>query len=139
MTRLLRRTLGEHILVIEDNEMVRKSSVRSLQRYGYRVEQASSAPEALELLRSGTVEPDLILTDVIMPRMSGVEFADELARLGARYPILFMSGYPRETVVQQGILQQDRPYLQKPFKPAKLAERVREVLDSPSPPGTARA
>lgn len=122
---------SEHILVVEDDALVRRMTVRMLRRLGYRLTEAGGAAEALEALdREGTV-PDLLLTDVVMPDESGRELAH---RLVGRFPdlrVLYMSGYPREKLGPHGIVDPGIRVLQKPFTVRRLAAAVREALDEP--------
>lgn len=122
---------SEHILVVEDDALVRRMTVRMLRRLGYRLTEAGGAAEALEALdRAGTV-PDLLLTDVVMPDESGRELAH---RLVGRFPdlrVLYMSGYPREKLGPHGIVDPGIRVLQKPFTVRRLAAAVREALDEP--------
>lgn len=120
----------ETILVVEDNEMVRQLACRILRRNGYTVLEAANGSEAIRVCdeRSGPVH--LLLADVVMPIMGGRQLAAELA---SRYPtikVLYMSGYATDVINRQGLLQTDKHYLQKPFTPASLAQKVREILDT---------
>jgi PAS domain S-box-containing protein len=120
---------SETIMVVEDNSTVRESAVRSLQRFGYRIEEAASGLEAIELLKNQKDMPDLILSDVIMPNMNGAEFAKKLKAMEIKIPILFMSGYTGDVITHHGVLNPDVPYIQKPFKPIDLVKKVRETID----------
>lgn len=118
----------EHILITEDDIVLRALTVRALTSYGYHCRAAGTAEEALEVLRSGTAV-DLLVTDVVMPGMSGGALGQHLDRIRPGLPILFISGYAGEDVIGRGLLTAGRPFLQKPFTPDELARRVREVLD----------
>ncbi|MEQ1507177.1 MAG: ATP-binding protein [Myxococcota bacterium] len=120
---------SETVLVVEDEELVRTAIVGILERRGYRVLTARSGAEALRTV-AGLAEPvHLLLTDVVMPGMSGRTLSEQLtlARPGLR--TLFMSGYTDDAVVRNGVLGAERPFVQKPFTPDGLARKVREVLD----------
>jgi two-component system, cell cycle sensor histidine kinase and response regulator CckA len=119
----------ETILLVEDDSSVRNLVGRVLRSRGYRVIEATTGEEALEIAREHTGPIDLLLTDLVMPRMSGRELALALTRSRARLPVLFMSGYSDETVVHR-VEAPDVGFLHKPFTPASLAEKVRAMLDA---------
>lgn len=118
----------ETVLVAEDDERVRRLVREVLEHYGYNVLSAVSGDDALELAerQSGTI--DLLLTDVVMPKMSGRRVADQLRALQPAMKVLYMSGYTDESIVHHGVLDPDTPFLQKPFTPQALARKVRDVL-----------
>jgi CheY-like chemotaxis protein len=119
----------ETILLVEDEEQVRLVALNILRRRGYKVIVARDPAEAL-LLCETHVEPiDLLLTDVVMPQMSGPELAERLADTRPTMKILCMSGYTDDSVVRHGVLKSGMVYLQKPFTPASLTKKVRETLD----------
>jgi PAS domain S-box-containing protein len=120
---------SESILLVEDDEQVRTAASALLRRCGYRVLEAPAAREALRLAEA-TDAIDLLLSDVVMPELSGVELAEQVS---LRYPdlkILCCSGYTEEVVVNHGLLPTGIPFLQKPFTGESLARRVRQVLDA---------
>jgi len=119
----------ETILVVEDESEVRVLVRQILQQRGYRVIEAASPREALHLVNRAATPVDLLLTDVIMPQMTGRALADLVTADQPALPVLFMSGYADSAVVEHGVLQTGRAYLQKPFTPAQLARVVRRVLD----------
>ena len=119
----------ETILLVEDDHAVRAVAHRSLVRFGYDVLSASRGDEALRIAEEHGGEIDLLLTDIMMPGMNGVEVA---ARIAESYPgirIFFMSGYADQDLVRQGLLEPGTHFLQKPFTPQELAERIRNILD----------
>ncbi|MGH7447507.1 MAG: response regulator [Longimicrobiales bacterium] len=121
----------ETILLVEDEPQVRAIVARMLQAQGYRVMQAGNGEEALELLER-TVEPiDLLLTDLVMPRMGGRELADRVRELRPKLRVLFTSGYTEDVIVQNRLLEHDIVLLPKPFTRTALATKVRETLDAP--------
>jgi len=98
--------------------------------YGYRVFEARSASAAFLVADSYSKPIHLLLTDVIMPEMSGKELADRLVATRPEIKLLFMSGYTDDAIVHHGVLDAKTPFIQKPFSPDALARRVREILDS---------
>ncbi|MCH7908212.1 MAG: response regulator [Candidatus Hydrogenedentes bacterium] len=120
----------ERILLVEDEAVVREVACRILEGLDYRVVQAANVREAREKMeREGTF--DLVVTDVIMPGGSGTELAGELKARGFDTRILYISGYADQSVTLNGFLEKGNAFLQKPFTPTSLAEKVREVLDDP--------
>jgi CheY-like chemotaxis protein len=120
----------ETILVVEDEPSVLALSQRALEAQGYVVLAASDATTALRLVErhGGTIH--VLLTDVVMPGMSGRDLADQLTTRRPGIRVLYMSGYPGDAVVQHGELQAGSAFLQKPFSPDSLARKVRDVLDA---------
>src|SRR6185503_12801734 len=100
-----------------------------LTRHGYEVLTAGDGPAALKLAGEHPHAIHLLLTDVIMPRMTGSEVASRIGALRPGVPVLFISGYPGDTILRQGGLQPDLPLVQKPFTVAELTYRVRALLD----------
>jgi signal transduction histidine kinase len=121
---------NEHVLLIEDNPSLRRLTRRVLARHGYRVLEASSGFAALANMDETKDPIDLILTDVILPDISGPEVARRLRSRFPQVPALFISGYTDDDVLRRGLLHDGAPFLQKPFTADALALRVREVLDS---------
>jgi signal transduction histidine kinase/CheY-like chemotaxis protein len=121
---------SETILVAEDEPAVRNLARRVLESHGYEVMVASNAEEALARSREFAGRIHLLLTDVIMPGMSGSQLADHISTEREDSRVLFMSGYTDTAISHHGVLGPGIWYLQKPFSPVGLAEKVREVLDS---------
>jgi two-component system, cell cycle sensor histidine kinase and response regulator CckA len=121
----------ETILLVEDNEAVRELSARALRRRGYTVHEARTAEEAIEWSQTSGVKPELLVTDVIMPGLSGPNLAARLTALAPELRVLYMSGYTDDATPVNGKYWGGVPLLQKPFTPGQLAERVRLTLDSP--------
>ena len=119
----------ETILLVEDDEAVRNLARTALEMYGYQVLVAVDAAEAQRLVEKYSGSLDLVVTDVVMPGMSGRELVEILR---SRYPhlkVLFMSGYTDDAVVRHGLVHAEVAFLHKPFTPVDLAQKVRDVLD----------
>jgi PAS domain S-box-containing protein len=123
------RSGTETILLAEDATAVRVAARQILERFGYTVIEAANGTDALSSAKNGATI-DLLLTDVVMPEMSGRELVDRFAKLRPTTKVLFMSGYTDDAIVRHGVLRPGTPYLEKPFSPDTLARKVREVLDS---------
>jgi two-component system, cell cycle sensor histidine kinase and response regulator CckA len=124
----------ETILLVEDQEQVRAVALGILKRNGYRVIVAQNAGEALLFCEKERGAIHLLLTDVVMPQMSGAELAKRLASVRPETKVLCMSGYTDDSIVRHGVLESGIAFLQKPFTPESLARKVREVLDAPRLP-----
>jgi PAS domain S-box-containing protein len=119
-------TGSERILLVEDEDAVRRVARRALELHGYQIIDASDGSAALKLADENQF--DLLLTDVMMPGMLGPALATEMRRLYPEMPVLFMSGHSDE-IVRDGLLDPATPFLPKPFTPAQLAQKVRDALD----------
>ena len=133
---------SETVLIAEDEEGVRELARDLLEAFGYRVLEAADPDEAIAVSRGHAGSVDLLLTDVIMPGISGRELADRLRAERPALKILYMSGYTDRAIVHHGVLDPDVAFLEKPFAAADLRRKVREVLDvgagvgaSPAAPG----
>ena len=118
---------SETILLVEDEEGVRCVVSEMLEWYGYTVLRATGASEAVALARSHDGPIHLLLTDVVMPRLSGRALRDELSMYRPRIPVLYISGYAGEDRSLE-LLKNGAAFLAKPFTAASLAQKVREVL-----------
>ncbi len=123
---------GETILIVEDEDDVRRLAVRILERQGYRVLEASCGNDALVVSKERKEPIDMVLTDVVMPGMSGRQLADQLIRLRPKIKVLYMSGYTDNAVFHHGVLEEGVNYIQKPFTIGGLMKKMREVLDKSS-------
>jgi two-component system, cell cycle sensor histidine kinase and response regulator CckA len=119
----------ETILLVEDEEMLRKLARQTLRGYGYRIVEASNGEEALAISSKHEGDIHLLLTDVIMPGMNGRELENRLLATRPSLRVLFMSGYTDDAIVHQGVLDESANFIQKPFAPESLALRAREILD----------
>ena len=127
---------SEVVLLVEDDDSVREIARRALEHQGYCVIVASNGAEALETADHNRGGIDLLLTDVIMPTMSGPALAAELRRRDPTIAVLFMSGYNDAAIETHGMLAPDSALIEKPFTMDALAHKVREVLRGPSAPRT---
>ena len=122
-------TGSETILVVEDEDAVRKLTVLTLKRLGYNVIDARNGGEAFLICEKMEEPIDLIVTDVIMPKMTGSELIARLRKIWANIKVLYMSGYTPNAIIQEGILKPGTPYIQKPFRLLTMAQKVREALE----------
>jgi CheY-like chemotaxis protein len=118
----------ETILLVEDEETVRDLVREVLGMHGYQVLEASNAAKAITVGEQHTGPIDLLVTDVVMPGMSGKELAERLGTTRPAMKVLYMSGYTDSAIVNHGVLVPGTAFLQKPFTPTVLARRVGEVL-----------
>jgi CheY-like chemotaxis protein len=131
-----RRSAGaETVLLVEDEAGVRELASRVLRGQGYTVLEASDGPRALELFADHRGEIRMLVTDVVMPHMSGRILAQRLLEQSPGVGVLYISGYTDDAILHHGVLGPDSTFLQKPFAPEALAQKVREVLDRARPPG----
>jgi len=121
----------ETILVVEDEAGVRELVAEMLRQYGYNVLKAASPLEALELSKQHDGPIQMLLTDVVMPQMSGRQLAGQLLPQRPEMRALYLSGYTENTVVRQGVLEPGVEFLAKPFSQDALAGKIREILDRP--------
>ena len=105
-------------------------SLPSLHDQGYKVIESTSAEDALQIGESYQEPIHLLLTDVVLPRLSGRKIAEHIASLRPNMKVLYMSGYTDDSVVRHGVLEANTAFLQKPFTPAVLSRKVRDVLDA---------
>jgi two-component system cell cycle sensor histidine kinase/response regulator CckA len=120
----------ETILLVEDDDTVRKLAVISLLSQGYRVVPASDGQDALRIVEEYPNQIDMLLTDVVMPNIDGLDLANILRARLPSLKILFMSGYSGEAIIQRNVTDEDMFLLQKPYTPTMLVRKVREVLDA---------
>jgi PAS domain S-box-containing protein len=120
----------ETVLLAEDEEQVRRMTRTILEMNGYRVLEASSGDEALATYKQHEGRIDLVITDVVMPQMSGRELAQSLEALRPGIKVLYVSGYTDDAIVRHGLLDEGIAFIQKPFTPEAFSRKVREVLDA---------
>jgi len=125
----------ETILLVEDQDAVRRLTKSILKAYGYQILEAPNADGALGIAEKYSGEIDLLLTDVVLPGMNGRELGERLKKLRPKVKVLFTSGYPSEVIAHRGVLDAGMAYIPKPFSPENLAAKVREVLAQPPTSG----
>jgi two-component system, cell cycle sensor histidine kinase and response regulator CckA len=123
-------TATETILLVEDEDQVRNLTRAILKRHGYGILEAANAEDALALIHDRTRQINLLLTDVVMPRMRGTELAKAAKELRPGLKVLFMSGYTDGGVVHRGVIDEGAPFQQKPFTSIGLHEKVRQILET---------
>ena len=124
---------SETILLVEDEDSVRRLAREILQMNGYKVFEAQRGSEAIEICERENGPINMMVTDVVMPRMSGPQLADHLAEVRPDMKVLYMSGYTDSSIINHGVLASGTAFLQKPFTPASLLNKVREILNSEQP------
>ncbi len=125
----------ETVLIVEDEPVVRRLTVRALTERGYQVLEAEDGPTAIAVAQEHKGDLHLLVTDVVMPGMNGKELADRLTAERPELRVLYISGYAEHAVVRQGVLVEGIAFLSKPFDLSQLARTVREVLDKAQVPG----
>jgi CheY-like chemotaxis protein len=120
---------GEVVLLVEDDVMVRRVAVRALTENGYQVFEAATPTEAREQFARLGGQIDVLVTDVVLPEMTGRDLAQLLRQEHPGLRVLYTSGYTENTIVHHGVVDADVDFLAKPYVSAELARRVREVLD----------
>jgi len=121
---------SETVLIVEDDDSLRKLAQRTLQQHGYRVLEAENGEDALRISKEHEGPIDLLITDVVMPKMGGKEVAERLQPLYPQMKVIYMSGYTDDAIVQHGVLGPGLNFLEKPFTPEGLARKVREILNT---------
>ncbi len=119
----------ETILVVEDEESVRKIAVKTLSKFGYSVIETSNPEEAIDIIIKEENKIDLVISDVVMPGMSGTKLAEAIRTHTKDAKILLMSGYTDDSLVHHGVLSAKIPFIQKPFRTEKLVRMIRDILD----------
>ena len=119
----------ERILLVEDDDNIRRFIKDILENYGYKVNEAENSAQALKFLRDNNIKPDMLITDVVMPGLNGRQLADKLKKEMNLFHVLFISGYAFEYLNKEGVMDKNIDFLQKPFTIPSLLQKVREVLD----------
>ena len=123
---------SETVLVVEDEDQLRKLIVQVLQTQGYKALEASCGDDALMIYKEGKEPIHLFLTDVVMPRMSGVQLVEQCRKVSQEFKVLYMSGYAESVMIHSEVLVTGINYIRKPFTVHSLARKVRDILDQDS-------
>lgn len=121
----------ETVLVVDDEEMVRRLAARILLGEGFRVLEAGGGEEAVRVLQRSSSRIDGVVTDVAMPGLGGRQLGATILRCWPRVRVLYMSGFPAKRMVDEGELDPTSPFIQKPFTAEQLARKVRQLLAEP--------
>jgi len=121
---------SETVLIVEDDDVLRKLLQEVLQNYGYRLLVAENGEDALRVGKEHEGPIHLLLTDVVMPRMGGKKLAERLQPLYPRMKVIYMSGYTDKAIVRHGVLAPELNFIQKPFALKNLGRKVRKVIES---------
>ena len=121
---------SETVLIVEDDDSLRKFSQRTLQHHGYRILEAENGEDALRVSEAYDGTIDLLITDVVMPKMGGKETAERLQSLYPHMKVLYMSGYTDNAIVHHGVLKPGLNFIEKPFTLKGLAHIVKEILNT---------
>ncbi|MCK5519520.1 MAG: response regulator, partial [Candidatus Marinimicrobia bacterium] len=119
----------EHILFVEDDDMVRDVTVRSLISMGYQVTEAENGVHALEKISESKEKFDLIITDLTMPKMNGRTLVKKVLSNCPEVKVIYCSGYSEEIAANDGLIEDDFPLLSKPFTILELTKTIRETMD----------
>ncbi|MBD3165983.1 response regulator [bacterium] len=119
---------GRLVLLVEDDERVSESVSLYLRRYGYEIRIAYDAEEALNLVLEDNVRPDMLITDAVLPGMSGMELVEKLEQTDIQVPVLITSGYTAAEILQQDVIEKGIPFIRKPFKPRELLKIMKTIL-----------
>jgi two-component system cell cycle sensor histidine kinase/response regulator CckA len=120
------------VILVEDDDMVRKLTVMTLQKLGFEVTALASAKEAIDLAKHNDLKPNILITDVVMPEMNGRELAEAFSSSYPDLPVLFVSGYSEDILAHHGVLKEGINLLQKPFSASDLASRIHELISPPN-------
>ena len=126
---------SEVVLLVEDEENIRQPAVEILERRGYKVLSAPDAAQALAVAEKHRGAIHILVTDVVMPGLSGSQLAEQLAQRRPEMRVLYISGYPEDAITHHGVLDPQQNFLQKPFPPGQFLDKVRAVLDGVPAPG----
>jgi signal transduction histidine kinase len=121
---------SETVLIVEDNDALRKLAKNALRKYGYEILEAENGEKALNVSETHEGPVHLLLTDVVMPRMSGTDLSEKLQSIRPETRVIYMSGYTADAIVRNGILRQNINFIEKPFSLESLGKKVRQVLDN---------
>jgi two-component system, cell cycle sensor histidine kinase and response regulator CckA len=121
----------ETLLVVDDEEMVRRLAARMLLTLGYRVLEARDGHEAMRLLQRSARRINAVLTDIAMPGIGGRQLGTTIAECWPEIRVLYLSGFPARRIVTEGALDPSQPFIQKPFTSDQLGRKIRDLLANP--------
>ena len=121
----------ETVLVVDDEEMVRRLAARMLVLMGHKVLEARDGQDAIKLLQRGAQQIGVVVTDLAMPGIGGRRLGETIASCWPQVRVLYMSGFPAQKMMNEGALDPNQPFVQKPFTSEQLGRRVRELLARP--------
>jgi PAS domain S-box-containing protein len=121
---------SETVLIVEDDDALRNITKKMLQKYGYKILEAKNGEKALNIGETHEGPIHLLLTDMVMPGMSGSELSEKMQSIRPETRVIYMSGYTDNAIVRHGILRRDINFIEKPFSPESLGKKVRQVLDA---------
>lgn len=121
----------ETVLVVDDEEMVRRLAARMLLQLGYRVLQAKDGQDAIRVLQRAASRINGVLTDLAMPELGGRGLGETIARCWPQIRVLYMSGFPAQRMVNEGALDPSHPFIQKPFTSEQLGRKIQELFTRP--------
>jgi len=121
---------NETVLVVEDEELLRNTLRRTLEKFGYSIMEADSGEKALELCKANGDKVELIISDIMMEGINGLEFVKRARGFLNDVPVILMSGYAEDVIENYGFTESQYPFIQKPFKPIKLLKVMRKILNS---------
>lgn len=133
MTHLLDVRSAPSILVVDDQPTVRRMAHRLLSEWGFRVFEAESGEEAMEVLETAHAGVQLVIVDVVMPLLDGVQVTQRIQERWPEQRVLYMSAHPAEVLSRYGLAELEVPFLAKPFTRDELLNKVRESLEKPTP------
>ena len=117
-----------HVLLVEDDDSVREFTTRMLKTVGYRILSAPDGPKALDLFKANGPQIDLVMSDMVMPNMTGKQFVEAVRQIDKKMKILFVSGYSPDDTTDETAFDKGIAFLQKPYTRDQLSKKIRDVL-----------
>jgi len=120
----------ETILLVEDDKEILKYTKNVLSEFGYNIIEAENGKKAVELVKDGDMKPDMLITDMVMPEMNGMELSEKIVKILPNCKILYVSGYSDDHIIESGEIDKDLAFIQKPFNVKVLLEKIRDVMET---------